>query len=73
MLFRSGNLYKKDLTCHCGCNLYVDNIQRNQLLEKIRQKLIDKNYIHNGKPYQYGTAWLFKALPNNINELIASL
>ena len=35
--------------------------------------LIDKNYIHNDKPYQYGTAWLFKALPNNINELITSL
>lgn len=35
--------------------------------------LIDESYIHNGKPYQYGTAWLSKELPSEIISFLSSL
>jgi hypothetical protein len=34
---------------------------------------IDESYIHDGKPYQYGTAWLSKELPNEVISFLASL
>jgi len=33
----------------------------------------DENYIHNGKPYRYGSAWLFKTVPIEIIEWLESL
>jgi len=53
------NTYDYDLVC--------DELEKNNLL-------IDKTYIHEGKPYRYGSAWLKTEIPanikNQINELI---
>ena len=35
--------------------------------------LIDKEYIHNGKEYRYGSAWLFKEVPADALEFLQSL
>lgn len=33
----------------------------------------DPNYIHNGKPYRYGSAWLREELPQDVIDFLASL
>lgn len=33
----------------------------------------DPNYPHNGKPYKYGTAWIFTPVPDDVIEFLASL
>lgn len=35
--------------------------------------LIDESYIHNGKPYEYGTAWLVEELPDSVISFLVSL
>lgn len=35
--------------------------------------LIDESYIHEGKPYQYGTAWLSKSIPEDVISFLDSL
>ena len=35
--------------------------------------LVDKSYLHNGKPYRYGTAWIYQEIPAKGLEEIESL
>jgi len=35
--------------------------------------LIDKSYLHNGKPYRYGSAWLMREIPTEVKDQINSL
>lgn len=35
--------------------------------------LIDESYIHNDKPYQYGTAWLFNPIPDSVKNYIQTI
>ena len=35
--------------------------------------LVDKSYLHNGKPYRYGTAWIYQEIPDKGLEEIKSL
>ena len=32
--------------------------------------LIDKSYLHNGKPYRYGSAWLMREIPTDVKNKI---
>lgn len=34
---------------------------------------VDESYIHNGKPYRYGTAWLKREIPADVEERINNL
>ena len=38
-------------------------------LEKVNL-LIDESFLHDGKPYKYGTAWLLKEIPENVKRKI---
>lgn len=33
----------------------------------------DPDYLHNGQPYKYGSAWLFEAVPDDVLEWLRSL
>lgn len=33
----------------------------------------DPNYLHNGKPYKYGSAWLKERVPEEVLQFLASL
>lgn len=35
--------------------------------------LVDPDYIHNGKPYQFGTGWLSETVPDEVLDFLASL
>lgn len=35
--------------------------------------LIDQSYLHNGKPYRYGTAWLRIEVPEDVMKFIETL
>ena len=52
------NTYDYDLVC--------DELAKNDLL-------VDKSYIHEGKPYRYGSAWLKTEIPSNIKNNINNL
>ena len=43
-----------------------------EMLEKLGI-LHDESYIHNGKPYEYGTAWLSKEIPSDVIAFLESL
>jgi hypothetical protein len=35
--------------------------------------LIDESFLHNGKPYEYGSAWLKTKIPENVQQEIFSI
>jgi hypothetical protein len=35
--------------------------------------LIDESFLHNGKPYEYGSAWLKTEIPENVQQEIFSI
>ena len=61
--------YLKSLKNQSYGDLYT--WQRTKLTEV--DLLIDKSFLHNGKPYEYGSAWLKTEIPENVQQEIFSI
>ena len=61
--------YLKSLKNQSYGDLYT--WQRTKLAEV--DLLIDKSFLHNGKPYEYGSAWLKTEIPENVQQEIFSI
>lgn len=58
--------YLKSLTRPFNADFYTWECEQ---LKKV-DLLIDKSFLHNGKPYEYGSDWLKTEIPENIQQEI---
>lgn len=61
--------YLKSLTKPSDVEFYTWECEQ---LKKV-DLLIDKSFLHNGRPYKYGSAWLKTEIPENIQQEIFSI
>jgi len=52
---------------------YGDFYTWQRLKLKEADLLIDASFLHNGKPYEYGSAWLKTEIPENVQQEIFSI
>ena len=61
--------YLKSLSKPSNAEFYTWECEQ---LKKVNL-LIDKSFLHNGKPYEYGSAWLKTEIPENVQQEIFSI
>jgi len=62
-------VYLKSLSKPSNAEFYTWECEQ---LKKVNL-LIDESFLHNGKPYKYGTAWLKTEIPENVQQEIFSI
>lgn len=55
--------------------LKLDNYDYEVVCKELEKAglLLDESYIYDDKPYRYGSAWLFKPIPNEIKQYIETI
>ena len=56
-------------------NLNLDNYNYESVCKELENAglLIDDSYLHDDKPYRYGSAWIFSPIPESVKNYIQTI